>query len=239
MTRPWWHSSTSTSDATTPGASSLAGYHPAVWQRRTNRLPFRDRPVPSSVVGRLADAALLEGAVLRVYDDEAEVHRIVDLLRDSDRADRNDPARVSERQAWIGRHGTGDGIPTRSLGPRPDGPAAAFRDLGHAVQTVRETATFEAAPTVAVLATHQDRPVDWVRAGQALQRVLLEATSSGLAASFLNAPVEHDDLRWLARSPLSGVGRTHTLLRLGYGEEVPPTPRRPLDDVRRPARRQP
>ena len=64
----------------------------------------------------------------------------------------------------------------------------------------------------------------------------LEATASGLAASFLNAPVEHDDLRWLVRNPVSGVGRTHMLIRLGYGEKVPPTPRRPLDDVRRPAR---
>ncbi len=218
------------------GPSSLAGYQTAVWQRRTNRLPFRDRLVPSSVIGRLADAAHLEGAVLRVYDDPAEVNRLLELLQAADRADRGDPARVAERQAWVGRHGTGDGIPTASLGPRPAAPAAAFRDLGHAVQTVRETATFEAAHTIAVLATHQDRPVDWIRAGQALQRVLLEATASGLAASFLNAPVEHDDLRWLVRNPVSGVGRTHMLLRLGYGEEVPPTPRRALDDVRRPAR---
>lgn len=221
------------------GPSSLAGYHPAVAQRRTNRLPFRDRLVPSSVVGRLADAALLEGAVLRVYDDEPEVRRVVELLRAGDQADRADAARVTERQRWIGGHYRPDGVPVRSLGPKPAGRASPFRDLGHAVRTVRETATFEAAPTIAVLSTAQDRPVDWVRAGQALERVLLEATTSGLAASFLNAPVEHDDLRWLVRSPLSGVGRTHMIMRLGYGAEVPLTPRRPLDDVRRLALRQP
>jgi hypothetical protein len=39
------------------------------------------------------------------------------------------------------------------------------------------------------------------------------------------------------RSPLSGVGHTHMLLRLGYGEPVPATPRRPLDQVRRQPRR--
>ena len=63
--------------------------------------------------------------------------------------------------------------------------------------------------------------------------MLLEATASGLSVSFLNQPLEHPDLRWLVRSPLTGVGHTHMLLRIGYGEEVPLTPRRPLEQVRR------
>ena len=92
---------------------------------------------------------------------------------------------------------------------------------------VRDHATFEVAPTIAVLSTAQDRPVDWVRAGQALERLLLEATAAGVAASFLNQPLEHDDLRFLVRSPLTGVGNSQMILRLGYGDEVPATPRRP------------
>ena len=212
---------------------SLASYYRAVGLRRTNRLPFRDRRVPPTTIGRLAEAATVEGAVLRVYDDEAEVNRVVDLLHDADREDRADLARTTERQAWIGGHHRREGIPVRSLGPRPTGQRAAFRDLGHAVSTVRESAVFERTPTIAMLSTHQDRPVDWVRAGQALERVLLEATASGLSVSFLNQPLEHPDLRWLVRSPLTGVGHTHMLLRIGYGEKVPMTPRRPLEQVRR------
>lgn len=212
---------------------SLDGFYPAVWLRRTNRRPFRDRRIAPAAAGRLAEAAQAEGAVLRVYDDENEVHRLVELMREGDREDHHDPARVAERQGWIGGPRRDDGVPLASLGPRPDRPDVPFRDLGHAVQTVRETASFEPSPTVAVLSTTQDRPVDWVRAGQALERVLLEATASGISASFLNAPLEHRDLRWLARSPLSGVGQTHMVIRLGYGDEVPQTPRRPLDEVRR------
>lgn len=213
--------------------SGLDGYFPAVWERRTNRLPFRDRKLPAAVVGRLAEAASVEGAVLRVYDDEGEVRRIVELLHDADRADRDDPARVAERQAWIGGRLRRDGVPVRSLGPRPTDVHTPFRDLGQAVDAEREAATFEKSPTVAVLSTSQDQPADWVRAGQALERILLEATLAGVSASFLNQPLEHHDLRWLVRSPLSGVGHTHMLLRLGYGDPVPMTPRRPVDDVRR------
>jgi nitroreductase len=217
--------------------SSIGRYYPAVARRRTNRLPFSDRRIPPAVVGRLGEAATVEGAVLRVYEDEAEVARLLELLHAGDSADYADPARVVERQAWVGGRHRSDGIPVRSLGPRPAGRDAAFRDLGHAVDTIRETAVFESAPTLAVLSTVHDHPVDWVRAGQALERVLLEATLSGVCASFVNQPLEHHELRWLVRSPLSGVGHTHMLLRLGYGEPVPATPRRPLDQVRRQPRR--
>ena len=217
-------------------SGSLGHYYPAVARRRTNRLPFRDRHVPPALVGRLVEGATIEGAVLRVYDDPAEVDRLLELLHAGDRADHADPARVAERQAWVGGPHRSDGIPVRSLGPRPSGRHTPFRDLGHAVDTVRETSDFESTPTLAVLSTVHDRPIDWVRAGQALERVLLEGALSGVSASFLNQPLEHHDLRWLVRSPLSGVGHTHMLLRLGYGEAVPATPRRPLDQVRRPPR---
>ena len=66
-----------------------------------------------------------------------------------------------------------------------------------------------------------------MRSGQALERLLLEATAAGVAASFLNQALEQDDLRFLVRSPLTGVGHSQMILRLGYGEEVPATPRRP------------
>ena len=89
----------------------------------------------------------------------------------------------------------------------------------------RDHAVFEKAPTLAVLSTTSDKPVDWVRAGQALERVLLEATAAGISASLMNQPVEQDDLRWQVRNPLTGIGHGHMLLRLGYGSPVPATPR--------------
>jgi hypothetical protein len=46
-----------------------------------------------------------------------------------------------------------------------------------------------------VLATARDEPADWLRAGQALQRVLLSATVAGLAVSFLYQPIELHDMR--------------------------------------------
>jgi hypothetical protein len=211
----------------------LAAYYPMIAQRRTNRLPFHDRLIPHSALADIAEAARAENAMLRIYDDPSEVSRIVDLIHDADRSEADDPAVRVERQGWIGGPRRDDGIPVPSLGPRPEDSRTPFRDLGSSVAVSRDYARFEPTPTVAVLSTVHDERADWVRAGQALQRVLLEATGAGLAASFMNQPLEHDALRGQVRSPLTGVGHSHMVLRLGYGDRVPPTPRRPLSAVRR------
>lgn len=213
----------------------LAQLYPFITARRTNRYPFLPRRIPSSVLSRLAEAVSLENAVLRVYDDPTEVGRIVDLLHDAECEEFFVPAITSERETWVGSTREGEGIPVQSLGPRPIEPRAAFRDLGSRHHDDgRALATFEPTPTVAVLSTFTDTPIDWVRAGQALERILLVATEAGLSASFMNQPLEHSGLRWLVRSPLTGHGQTQMILRLGYAEvTVPPTPRRPLVDVLR------
>ncbi|HET9946382.1 MAG TPA: nitroreductase [Actinomycetes bacterium] len=219
----------------------LEDLFPAVWSRRTNRFPFWNRRIPRSVLSRLHDAVSLENSLLRIVDQPAEVARIVALLHDAERAD--PPEAKQERAAWLGRDGAPDGIPDHSLGLRPQDRSTPFRDLRadipHAAGPppapagAPRTAPFEAAPTVAVLSTLKDTPADWVRAGQALERSLLVATVEGLSASFMNQPLEQHDLRWQVRSPLTGVGVTQMIMRLGYGVPVPATPRRPVSEVLR------
>jgi hypothetical protein len=71
--------------------------------------------------------------------------------------------------------------PVAELGPDE---VAQLRDLQRlAVQ--RDGRPLFSAGTVAILATAADRPEDWVAAGQALQRMLLFATSCGLMFSQL------------------------------------------------------
>jgi hypothetical protein len=68
---------------------------------------------------------------------------------------------------------------------------------------------------------------NWLRAGQALQRVLLTATFRGIAASPLTQPLETRDA-WLVRDPRSEREDPQMILRIGYGLPVPPT-RAPRD----------
>ncbi|MGY4742283.1 hypothetical protein [Streptomyces sp. ATMOS53] len=63
----------------------------------------------------------------------------------------------------------------------------------------REAADFEQTPQLALVSTVHDRPDDWLRAGQAMERILLLATLHGLSSSFATQPLEWTDLRWPLR----------------------------------------
>ena len=75
-----------------------------------------------------------------------------------------------------------------------------------------------------------DRPIDWLRAGQALQRVLLVAARHGVSASFLNQPLDLRDMRG-RRDPHHHRGHAQMIIRFGYGPHLPRSPRRPATEL--------
>lgn len=82
-----------------------------------------------------------------------------------------------------------------------------------------------------MIGTFADQPIDRLRAGQAMQRVLLTATADGIDASFISQPVEVPAIRARLRDLLGGGLWPQIVLRLGYGTPVAWTPRRALEDV--------
>jgi hypothetical protein len=92
-------------------------------------------------------------------------------------------------------------------------------------------ARMASCPVLAVLATPGDAPADWLAAGALLLDLELLARASGVWLAEFNQAVELPDLR--ARlAQCSGLsGHPQVLLGLGYGAEVPPLPRRPVDEM--------
>ncbi len=125
-----------------------------------------------------------------------------------------------------------DGVPAYAFGPRRRGGRAPVRDFAAGTEVPgRETAAFESHPHLALLSTERDRPEDWLRAGQAMQRTLLAATLDGLSSSFVTQSLEWPELRWPLREPVSGHGLVQMVLRFGYGPRGTATPRRPVEEV--------
>ncbi|MGW7605627.1 Acg family FMN-binding oxidoreductase, partial [Streptomyces antimycoticus] len=125
-----------------------------------------------------------------------------------------------------------EGVPEYAFGPLRRIGKAPMRDFaGGKTVPGRPTADFETAPHLALLSTARDRPLDWMRTGQATERVLLRATVEGVSTSFLTQALEWHDLRWPLRDPMSGNAYVQMVLRLGYGPPGTRTPRRPVHDV--------
>jgi nitroreductase len=222
-------------DVSSSPEPALGGQFGAIAARHTNRAPFAERAVPAGDIDVLVQAAESEGVHLQAVTDPDDVHRLLSLAYDAERDDAVEEARIKERQTWVGGDRDREGVPSSALGPRSHDRRAPVRDLAVSREDrLRPKARFESHPVLLVLSTRQDHPADWVVAGIGLQRVLLEATVRGLATSFMNQALEHPDLRWMVRDPLSGTGHPHMVLRVGYGEEVPATPRRPVEEFRAP-----
>ena len=205
----------------------------AIPNRRTSRLPFTAEAVPYEEFDRLQEAAAVEGAHLEVTTG---LHRkvVTGALHEADAAQRSNPELVDEVTLWtVDRAGRGNvGIPPENLGPKARDPHALVRDLsfGRAVGD-RPVADFEEQALMAVLLTSGDEPVDWLRGGMALERVLLTATVRGLSVGLLSQAVEVPDLRRVVRDPMSAWRHPQIVLRVGYGDSPPPTPRLGLADV--------
>ncbi|MFD7733242.1 Acg family FMN-binding oxidoreductase [Kitasatospora phosalacinea] len=215
----------------------LAELAAEIGRRHSSREPFANRDVPEAVIGELVAAAADEDTVLDVLE-EAGARRVLALTAEAEARIAGDAARRAETGSWLRAEPAGaagpaeterDGIPERALGPQDHEARVPVRDFaGHGPARVRR---FEALPQVATIATRGDTAADWLRAGQAMERVWLVATARGLRISVLHQAVELPDTRWRLRDPESGVGTVQVVLRVGYGPPGAATPRRDVDDL--------
>ncbi|AUI60278.1 nitroreductase family protein [Amycolatopsis sp. BJA-103] len=144
-------------------------------------------------------------------------------LRRADHLQTQDDAFQAEMRSWTSAHDRDDGVPAFAGGPRSAGGLLPVRHF-HDSDAPR---SYERDPVVAVLTTPDEGPVAQLRAGRAMQRVLLTATMEGLSASFYSQPMEIPSARAELRALLGGTDYPQTLFRLGYGFPGVPTPRRP------------
>lgn len=211
----------------------------AIRHRHTNRRAFEDRPLPPDLIQALAEAATKEGAWLEFVDGDKK-RVLADLIAQGDRIQGSDRAFRRELAQWINpnRSSRTDGMPgyahamsdlMSNLGPlmirRFDwGKRQAAKDRQLALDS----------PTLVVLGTDSDGVLDWIRVGEALDRVLLRATAGGASAAFLNQPIQVEELRPAVADLVERGGYPQVILRFGFGPKARPTPRRSAREVMKP-----
>ncbi len=197
----------------------------AIELRHTSRVPFSGHPLPEAVQIGLEQQAGFEFASLRMLS-AADAATVLELAAAADQKLAANFEHRVELGQWIGTSGD-DGVPASALGSRPARAPAPVRDLGYAAPAVgRPSASFEEQPQLAVLSTARDEPADWLRAGQALQRVLLAATRNGVVTSFLYQPIELRDIDRPGTGWWPWPECPQIIIRFGYGPPGSQSPRR-------------
>jgi nitroreductase len=187
-------------------------------KRRSHRPPMADKPVRERLLQRLQDMSRETGAELVLLTRPAQRAALATRVEAALAALDLDPDAQAERATH----------PELGLEPfelTRGGPA-------------RGSEIAAESPALALLTTPDDDPRAWLRAGQALARVLLRARVDHLFASYLPHPLVRAGDRWAVAEEAAVLGDlpqtpgyAQLALRLGYGGDLPATPRRPLADL--------
>jgi nitroreductase len=221
--------------ASTPEAEELFR---AIPTRRTNRLPLDGREPPEGLVALLVREARREGAWLRAVE-EPQRRPVAELIAEGDRLQWGSARFRAELAGWSRTNASTrrDGLPGYAQGLSDAAAFLApvvlrFTNPGRA-EAERDLRRSLGSKALLVLATPRDGKLEWLQAGEAMQRILLRAASVGLSASYFCQPIEVPELRRKLAEVVGEPGAPQLLLRLGYGREVRATPRRAVDTVLR------
>jgi nitroreductase len=203
--------------------------------RHTSRRRFAAEEVPPDVVKVLVNAAKAEGGCLMPLTRLEHRLAVASWTQVADRLQNADLAYRSELRSWTTDDPTRrDGVATSAIphidaDSHDDLPLRDFDTQGKG-QLPAETGS-GLSQCLFLLGTVDDDPAAWLRAGEALEHVLLELTRRGYAASPLTQVMEMWHTRAALRSELSLTSYPHLILRVGRAPASPASRRRRLGEA--------
>lgn len=204
-------------------------------KRRTMRVDFVRREIDPETLDRLCE--LVESSDLLRFVLPQERARTSELVEEADRLLMKNEEWRAELAEWVrpNESSAGDGMTGDAFGI--PGPLSAFApwlirrfDLGEA-RGKQDREMIEHAAGLIVVTGDDDR-ASLVRAGEALERLLLSLTALGVQYAFANQAIEVPEIRrelWkIIRTPKP----PQLMLRIGYAPATPRAmPRRPAGVV--------
>jgi hypothetical protein len=209
-------------------------------RRRTHRGGFDPAPLPDELLAALPGQAAKENATLSLLtQDRQRAAAVAAVVEAGDYALRLDSERAKEEARWAPGPSSHrqDGVPPTAYPAQPEHTEPDFRNRDYAhghgwgLPPDAEEPVLRSAGAVGLLTTSVDHPADWIHAGQALQRVLLVASSYNAAAALHSQPLEIPLLRDFLRIHLSGHAYPQMVLRFGATSDKAVSVRRPVDEV--------
>jgi hypothetical protein len=203
--------------------------------RHTHRGPFTTAPLPRGLLAALQRDAVAEGCTLVLVRQPGRYQHLSSLVTAADRQQQANPLVRAELRRWARAPGSPalDGVPAHAY-PAATAPAAgklAQRDFGLGRHLGLLPAGGPPPAATAILATPTDGKADWLRAGQALHRLLLHAATQWVFASLHTQPLESPPTRTQITTGFTRPGSPQIVLQLGRGHSAAATTRRPPVDL--------
>jgi hypothetical protein len=214
----------------------LVSLFAAIKRRHTNRHPFDRASLDPRAVAALCDVAALYPETLSMLLPWMQKHA-ASLVAFADRTQMASEGFRHEVADWIRSSGPErmDGICADALGvPEVASGAAAWLlrhfDFGE-WHADRDRRLVTKASLLMLVSADDDR-TSLVRAGEVLERLLLTITKVGLHYSFMNQPIQVNQLRDRVGMLSHSQRPPQLLLRIGHAAVVDrPMPRRPVESV--------
>lgn len=209
----------------------------AIKDRSTTRKPMSSYQLPQSVTDYLNKQASAYDIELKLIIDQELRNTIAEIISDADREHFADPEFRRELSEWIRstdneKH---DGLTinnkwTPGFLAKVESMILRGFDIGEDIADRNKDLT-EDSPTLAVIATRSEEPLQWFATGVFLSRALLYLAASGVSVGYLNQAVEIVDFRKLLREKADTIGYPQLLLRIGKAGMSKPSARRPVSAV--------
>lgn len=214
---------------------------PLLRARRSYRGPMSSSPIELWLRHRLVREA---APATQLHFVASSQWRVVERLIAAAALELGESVSINDEiRTWTaGTERARDGVPSANwqrTSEQTAGAPVVQRDFaqGRSLAGALPRTGVEADPTLAVLMTPGDTPLDWLEAGRALLRVALEVQSEDAALGYVNQPTEVPGLRAQLATVLEPVSVAYQVpqlvLRLGYPADLmpPATPRRTAQDV--------
>jgi nitroreductase len=199
----------------------------AITRRHTNHKRYDGRPIPEADMKQLEACASGEGIRLFLISDLAYRRKFDELISRADAIQFADSGFREELGYWIEQGVFG----TPWLLSKLSQMAVSYLDVGN-LRARKDSDLLLSAPILGLVCAENDDRLSHVRAGQALERIYLTATSLGISLQPMSQILEVPEVRSETRKLLPEPDWCpQQPFRLGYAEpEKHHAPRRPLEE---------
>ena len=213
----------------------------AISRRHTNRREYDTQQIPAADLRKIESVLTEEGVTSLVLTESGAIEQIIELVREGNRIRMNDDSFMDEITSWIrfsdseeGSHL--DGLTSRAMGrsPAPGWLGRMFMRIfiGAKSQSKTDEKNIRSSSALMVVISKKNDKKSWIDVGRSFERIALTLTTLEIESAHLNQPCEVPELKNRLQQHLTlGSAHPQLLLRIGYAEPLPRSPRRPYQQV--------